>query len=184
MVAQERIKLATIQDELRDARAEKEALKAALRIVETEKEHFRTAASTPEPRSSLDGSMERALDHLAGSAPRPRPEPLRLASSSTEESAESEDTTEPESHSNSRSTSMESDSLRFATPLEGSEDEVRDMTEPSPSASEASETISPGRSDSVPSTSPHVDEEGYQSVLVHSDSISHSEDSPPSTAKP
>lgn len=167
MVAQERMKLAAIQGELRDTRSEKEALKAALRIVESEKEQFRTATSTPEPRISLEERTNKSLDL---SPQKPAPEPLRISPRTSAKRVEPIGDALSSSPSTSRSDSKPPETLRYATPGEGSEtdeEEVRHVVHPSPSSSPPpSQSPSRNSTQSLNTPSPATDEQDNQIILA------------------
>lgn len=67
MVAEERIKCAEMEEELRSARNEKEALKGALRIIESENDHLREQTLSPAPIADDQRTLTRQ-ERLVSSA--------------------------------------------------------------------------------------------------------------------
>ncbi|OCB90433.1 hypothetical protein A7U60_g2354 [Sanghuangporus baumii] len=118
MVAQERIKCAEIEDELRQVRQEKEALKSAMRVIEQENERLK---SPPAPES---------IGTVTGSATK---EPVDVGEDDSTPQGSRPDSIIPARRVRSKSESSGTSSLPGSsrTPsLEGVSDEVERITRP------------------------------------------------------
>ncbi|KAL5506991.1 hypothetical protein ACEPAH_6447 [Sanghuangporus vaninii] len=116
MVAQERIKCAEIEDELRQVRQEKEALKSAMRVIEQENERLKSPPA-PESIGTFTGSATR--DPVAAGEDDSTPQGSRPDSRIPTRRASKSESSETSSLPGSRTPS-----------LEGASDEAERITRP------------------------------------------------------
>ena len=123
MVATERIKRAETEAELRESRQEKEALRSALRLIESENMHLRGSSTDTQPMESNSASVSSlSLSHSRTSS--------RVAVKSP-----------PSSPSHSPTTSLTSAPFPYSTPYESSSTTVPPPSQPPDSLEDELELI-------------------------------------------